>query len=415
MEIKISSLAYEGDPFYRGAVLHLPASKLELLDAMDIARIRKGEAMKISITDFNHLFLNKYADIEHADFEELNLLARELHRNYGVDRGRYENAIAIYATEQKDGLLSCKDLINALFNMDRFDFYPGIYSLKTLGEHTLDEGLEALMGPIPDEVYPLLDLEKLGSYAKEQEGGVFTSSGYGVRCRSGWDEVYPGLRRERQEQEKPTMIAVYLENDKCMESGSKLWLELPCEKAEMERVRGVLRAQRPGDLQILKTRSQVPHLKYLIDTGEDLEKLNQLAKELAKLEPEELTKYKAVLEYLDEESLTEAIGLIERLDAYAVCPEHLSYGDCGRAYLQKQGIDCTDPAFLGFDFEAYGKRKCEEEGIILTSYGSITCVKEQVEEQIEKQTEASLEEPTEALGKGAEREEGEFMDLRMGM
>ena len=86
MEIKISSPAYEGDPFYRGAVLRLPASRLELLDAMDIARIRKGEAMKISITDFNHLFLNKYADIEHADFEELNLLSRELHRNYGVDQ-----------------------------------------------------------------------------------------------------------------------------------------------------------------------------------------------------------------------------------------------------------------------------------------------------------------------------------------
>lgn len=71
--------------------------------------------------------------------------------------------------------------------------------------------------------------------------------------------------------------------------------------------------------------------------------------------------------------------------------------------------------FLGFDFEAYGKRRCEEEGIILTSYGSITCVKEQVEEQIEKQTEASREEPTEDLGKGSEREEAESMDLRMGM
>lgn len=411
MEIKISSPVHEGNPFYKGVALRLPASKFELLDAMDAARIRKGEAMKISITDFSYSFLEKYADIEHADFEELNLLARELHRNHELNRGHYENVIAIYASEHKDRLLSVKDLINALYNMERFDFYSGVHTLKTLGEQAFDEGLETLIGPVPEEVYSLLDLEKLGRYVKEREGGAFTSSGYGIRSLKGWKEVYSGREETRTEQEKPTMIDVYLENDKCMESGSKIWLSLPCEKEEIEGVAKLLKAERLEDLRILKTRSLVPHLKYLIDTGEDLGKLNELAKELIKLKLGELIKYKAVLEYLNEESLTEAIRLIGRLDSYTFCPEHLSYGDYGRAYLQEKGIDCSEPAFSDFDFEAYGKRRCEEEGVTFTSYGSVACVTEQIEER----SEGPIGEHAEDVMEESEREESEAMDLRMEM
>ena len=219
MKVRIYSPAYRENPFYQGAYLSLPATRAEIKDAFDVARIHKGEDFQVSVVKTDFPFLSQYADLEGADLEDLDFLARELYRKSDENRERYESAVAIYVSEQSPRLLRCKELVNVFYNMDRFDFYPGLIEEKDLGEKVLEEDVEALLGPVSDVVYKLLDPKRVGHYAKEQEGGVFTSGGYGMRIKKGWIKLSDKKDIIRERQADSVMLSLYLKNDKCMEKG----------------------------------------------------------------------------------------------------------------------------------------------------------------------------------------------------
>ncbi len=400
MEVRIYSPAYQENPFYEGAYLGLPTTRTKIQDAFDIARIHKGEDFEVSVIKVDYPFLKKYTDFKNADLDDLNFLANELYRRSDEKWGRYESVLAVYASEQKTNVLGCKDLINAFFNMDRFDFYPGMHEAKDLGRRILKGDTKALLGPISDEVYKLLDPEKVGQYAMEQEGGVFTSGGYGVRNKEGWVELSDKKDMAREEQADSVMLSLYLKKDQCMEKGPQIWLDLPCEEAEIEETLRMFKAEYTNNLRILDVQSAVPRLKYMIDSRANIEKLNEFAKSLKNLSSEQLVKYKAVLKFIDCEHLQEAIDLVDHLDDYTFCPECVSYGDYGRRHLERQGIDCSEKAFSQFDFDTYGRQRCEEEGIVLTLYGSVSLAVQQEEIETEDMEAEQGEEEAESMTMG---------------
>ncbi|MFQ9702073.1 MAG: hypothetical protein ACLR0U_06495 [Enterocloster clostridioformis] len=68
-----------------------------------------------------------------------------------------------------------KQVINGLYNLERFEFLPGIRCDSDIGEMTIENDLDPLLKELPEDIYPLLDTEKVGAYVRETENGVFTS------------------------------------------------------------------------------------------------------------------------------------------------------------------------------------------------------------------------------------------------
>lgn len=126
-----------------------------------------------------------------------------------------------------------------------------------------------------------------------------------------------------------------------------------------------------------------PILEAQIGPDEDIRALNRLAGKLGQMEPEELVKFKAVLEFDTWKSVERSLWLADRLDDYMFDPSQVSYRDYGRECLENLGVDCSDPAFEKFDFYQYGVAQYETAGMKLTSYGAVSM--EQGPDLLEKQ------------------------------
>lgn len=118
---------------------------------------------------------------------------------------------------------------------------------------------------------------------------------------------------------------------------------------------------------ITQIRSAVSTFEYTMSEDTDIEKLNQLARQLDALPVDELIKYKAILES------ERVIQLLNYMDMFEFEPNQRSYASYGRACLEQLGVDLDAEAFRNFDFGNYGEKQLIKNGMVLTSYGTIKC------------------------------------------
>ena len=90
----------------------------------------------------------------------------------------YEAAIQMRQEEKIDVPPTIKELINLCYNLDCYEFRPGIRNDRELGEVCLDGGISDWIDRLSDDVVELLDPEKVGMEQRREEQGVFTSKGY---------------------------------------------------------------------------------------------------------------------------------------------------------------------------------------------------------------------------------------------
>lgn len=109
---------------------------------------------------------------------------------------------------------------------------------------------------------------------------------------------------------------------------------------------------------------------------ESLDKLNYLASRLEELSPDELEKYKAILESADipESGIDGLINLTFNLDRYDIYPDISDEEDLGRYYVEESGI--YDTKAMGalanyIDYEAFGRDVALDEGGHFTDHGYI--------------------------------------------
>ena len=108
--------------------------------------------------------------------------------------------------------MSMKELINAAYNVDSFEFHPGVINDYDLGAICMQSGMLDLIQDLPDEVFDLLDEEKVGQALRRNEQGTFTSQGY-VYCSSkDWQEVYDGVHLPEQPDRHSGLISLRLES-----------------------------------------------------------------------------------------------------------------------------------------------------------------------------------------------------------
>ncbi len=230
-----------------------------------------------------------------------------------------------------------------------------------------------LIQDLPDEVYELLDEEKVGAALRKSDQGVFTSQGYVYRSSKDWQEVYDGVLLPQQTDSHSGLISLRLKTmDSNPDRDEGVWLELPADEQAMHWALISLGENTFDTCYIAKAKGILPSLEYQIAGDEDIGKLNTLAERIQAFpDNRTLAKYKAVLELEVCSDLDMELDIAENLDCYDYDPVILSPEAYAEYLLQEAGFDADDPAFSGFDFRDYGERHLQRVGYVPTPYGSI--------------------------------------------
>ena len=384
MRVWIYACQFTDDPAYQGSALSLPAQQEAVRDAFQRARLKEGEPYLLERGRGWPGFIESVLDRYNHTLEELNLLVYKLVQ-------MTEKQIEVY-----EGILKAlpernmKQVINGLYNLERFEFLPGIRCDNDIGEMTIDNDLDPILKDLPGDIYPLLDTEKVGAYIREKENGVFTSRGYCYRVSDQWQEVYDGKQLPKQVEHHPSQFSLYLvpKGTEPEDLGVGAWLEIPYDEASKTRVLENLGLESFKQCRIAKVYTAAPLFEQLAWRDHGIDRWNEFARKLSSMTEKELLKYKAVAEYERCSSLEQAARLTDRLDQYAFDPVQVTYATYGRECLEQMGADLEAHAFRKFDFEGYGKELYAQTGRKLTAYGAVS--KEPELEEVQSEDHAMM-------------------------
>ena len=370
MKVWIYAFQFEEDPAYQGSVLSLPAHQ---------EAVKEGEPYLLDRGGYWPGFIESVLERYNHTLEELNLLAYKLSQMTERQIEVYEGVLKVLPEQ------NMKQVINGLYNLERFEFLPGIRCDSDIGEMTIENDLDPLLKELPGDIYPLLDTEKVGAYVRETENGVFTSRGYCYRVSDQWQEVYDGKQLPEQVEIHQSLFSLYLvpEATNPEDLGVGVWLELPYDEATKVQVFESLGLESFKYCRIAKVRSAAPLFEQLTGQDHDIERWNYLAVKVTSMTEKELLKYKAVAEFESCSSLEQATELTDRLAQYAFDPAQVTYATYGRECLEQMGADLEAQAFRRFDFEGYGKELYVQTGRKLTAYGAVSKEPDLVEVQSE--------------------------------
>ena len=362
----------------RGVELTLPASKPEMIDALDQAKIPYGsgeyllEAHRDS-PDYVKKMLGGLLGsvVYNPSLTEMNHLAERIEQLSEYEQYTLEGVIKIrdsYRTE---------DVIDATHNLDLYSFYPGVATDYELGEAAIDghDGIYPPIAQVPVELLECLDPAKVGEIVRREDQGAFTKIGYVVPDDVDWEPVYNGKSlSERAVTLRPDepIISLWLRPyDSPDENACKFRLDLPAYQSNID---DVLKQHDINDLSsyvIHGATSVIPALDYAISPGEDIEKVNDLAMAIKVWCMGGFAKYKAAYEMEQITDIESAIDLAKRLSEYEFEP-HSSTQAFGRAAMAKTGADINLMEEYGFDFGAYGCKVMDESNIRFVRYGFIS-------------------------------------------
>lgn len=326
------------------AFLNLPATPWELLDAQDKLRLKDGETPYTSIEEYYRF--DSLGPVLSGDcsLEELNALAQKLS---GLDE---RQSIAFEGMlRMENGAVTLPRAIDLAYSTDRCHVVDEAMNDAQLGRFYAENGFVLEVEDLPDEVFDLLDFERIGREMRQGEGGVFTEGGYVLR-HSRPVEVYKALDLTLKAPEYTILLE--------MRDGEQL--RLPSDYL-------------PSFAPFQCLDCKVPSLTDII-TGceEDIHTVNSLARTLADMEPEQITAYKALLEATECKDLDQAAQLADRLDDYIFTPQcsspvNVAMGELSVILAQRDVQQIT----LCMDLDRYGQALIQRDGGALTDYGLI--------------------------------------------
>ena len=131
--------------------------------------------------------LNGAAFAEHADFAELNFLAKRIE-----EISKDKTQICAYRALMSELPDNICEAINNTYGLETIPVYP-CEGLEEYGEIVISNDILEELDGIPYELYGLLDREKVGQLMQEREGGMFIEGYYVIP--SGYDPVlaYDGI------------------------------------------------------------------------------------------------------------------------------------------------------------------------------------------------------------------------------
>ena len=286
-----------------------------------------------------------------SDFRELNRLA---HRIDQMDD--YQRATFTAWCETQDPC-TVGDALRASNNLNRIEFHPGFDSDELLGNFALESELFEEYNGLPDEVYNMLDRAKVGAQMREMQGGVFAEGGYLV------PEPMEGL--DYPPEEPLPWFQVSFSDGWVRESD---WDPLPMTAEDEKEIAGYFETDSLDGLHMV-CRSSLPQLDGLVAAAEELPELREMSEVLTGMDSEEIQKYKALLEVLKPESISEALRLADGMDQHRIEPGYADPATYGRKCAT--GLTEDHPLREFIDYAGYGAAMLREHGFTATRYGAV--------------------------------------------
>ena len=293
------------------AYVTLPANKNTVIDAMDRARIFGETFARIENCD-EFPELNGYEFNEEPTLGELNFLAKRLKEIARDTSEKYA-----YRGLLQKGFNTINEAINRTYNLQTVPVYP-CRNVYQYGEIVLDNEMLEELDDVPDEVYELLDPDKVGRAMAEREGGVFIDGYYVIT--SGYEPV---LVYDEKIPEPPENwifkleVAGVPERAEDLDKMKKEILTFPADEKHMQEIAKALGERYIDECISMNFESAIPQIRDdCFESMEDIYKLNDIARRISEMPREETAKFKAVLQSETPSDLDRIEFILNDIDSY---------------------------------------------------------------------------------------------------
>ena len=353
---------------YCGASLALPASRGEIQDAMDRARITAGQPYKIVDCIDGNGYEMDYLP-ENPPLDVWNILAYKLSEMEDYEHNQF---IAMCRMEKEPP--SMMRLLNITENMQDCICIPA-KNYAELGEFYLDNEMIDQFVNLPSEVYKCLDPARVGKMQSILENGTFFEINgykfYAVNHADEFRKVYSKTNMPKLPDEEPGYV--FKLNVRHKDGGNSVWITLPAQEYQLsDLIKNSLGAH-PGQCEIIEGKCSVPNMPGEIFQLADIGTLNTIAHKISGVISEgEYPKYKALLEGVPPESVNEVIEQLDAIGDYEFFPEVSCAEDYGREiFCKTHHINPDDPSLKPLQFGGYGEAMMKKYNAVQTNYGFV--------------------------------------------
>lgn len=380
MRIELAN-EYPGGGGYYYTSLELPAEEHEIRDALQKIRAVGRENVSPEISVLRCVLLPRLLDtrLDFPTLDEMNFFAKRL-ASLGLEEKLAFQAIAgrDIMKNNKDELVSMKDLINTTYGLDTVMIAANISDDELLGQFIIESELHDDVNSVPDNALYLLDRKKIGKLQREIEGGIFINDFYIVAGEYERPEIYDGKTLPNEEPSEwyafRLKIAEAPMNSADETEGSAEWISLPIVKSEADRIANLHNEGCIEDCVYFDFESSIPQItSKMFGDMQDFDKLNALAQHMVYMPPKDQIKFKAVLTAEQPKNINDVLGISERLGDYELSYYSDNEGAFFKEYLKHFMDTRLDSEWLDTLFaKKEGKRLIKRLGASCTPYGVIS-------------------------------------------
>jgi len=351
----------------RETEFQLPATDYQLLDVVDKLGIIEEVKPSISIYQYGEGFENLADVLDHDDLDlfELNALAKRLSQFELEDMMAFHSLVST-RLEYREDSIPVRELLDFAYSTDCCEVHPGIETFEDLGHFYVESDLIPELKGVPDRSLPFLDYKAIGKKFSEEECGVLVPGGY-VTQSSELKEVAKNMSFAPPVPNYTILLQLERE-------GVSVKLPLPAQSIGVDSALRAVNSFGWSDplLQVTCLDCAAPSLIPILGGRDDPDDLNRLAWQIDKMGPQQLIKFRATLDAVEDWSLSGAIRIAHNLDDYLFSPQFLEPEDMARDFL-KSGMGPGAETLEEFvNMIGYGQKLMEEQKCALTDYGMVS-------------------------------------------
>ena len=304
------------------ARLELPASPLELHDAMDKVQLQENEELYLEIDDYYGFeYLAPHLMELDASLNELNDLAGQLAVLDETEQEAFDGLLRLEIqrkVESNGGILTMQDLRNLAVSAGADCCHVvGAPSDAELGRFYAENGFMEELDGLSDDVFEMLDFGKIGKALRIGEKGTFTRNGYVVQH----SELLTAPPCAKDLPEKPGyLFRLTLGLHPDIGDARTVTLDLPAAEAELLDAQEQLGVEGWEGVTVIDYDGIIPYAAEFTDLPMELEELNAFTKAARDIPRAEVPKLKALLEQFKVQDIETAMLLTEHLADYILMP-----------------------------------------------------------------------------------------------
>lgn len=348
------------------AVLTLPAAPYEMLDALERAGCRSSEEAYFQVEEYLDFEYLESVIPPDCSLNHLNVLAEKLSELDDRQSISFEGLLKM-EQEKREGQISIHTLIQLAHNADCCHVLGEALNDSQLGRFYAENDFLEELSDLPENVFDLLDFERIGREERQAEGGVFTRGGYVVQNTE--LEQIPLPDDPPPEPDYTVLLKVSRRDSHDALSAT---IRLPASEEELDKALEQLDAAGWEECGYTCLDCAVPWAREWMEE-EDLSTIQPFAEELNQLQKQgQLPKYKALLLASRCEDLTDALELADSIKDMVFSPAIHSPKDIALAKLQTVfDADNLNTLLRYLDLNGYGNELIAVDHEELTPYGLI--------------------------------------------